>query len=169
MRIETNRTIIREFTLEDAQAVLRFNNYPLVTRYTGDADMVNTLADAKKVISTIWLTEYEQYGYGRWAVINKIDHQVMGFCGLKFNPELGLPDIGYRFLPQYWQQGYATETATACLRYCQTQLNINDVFADIMPDNKGSIRVIEKLGFELSELIEFEGCQYLRYRKRQGE
>lgn len=163
MKIETPRTYIREFTIEDAEAVLAFNSNALVTRYTGDANMVKTLGDAKTVIKDIWLKEYAKYGYGRWAVVDKGSGKVIGFCGLKYIPEVGMPDIGYRFLPEYWGQGYATETALACVTYCKEQLGVTHFFGDVMEDNQASVKVLKKVGLKFNGLIKSYGDIYARY------
>jgi len=161
--IETERTLLREFRLEDAEAVLKFNVNTEVTRYTGDAGMIKTLDDAKRVIQSIWLKEYQEYGYGRWAVVDKASGDVVGFCGFKYFPSLGMPDIGYRFLPEYWGKGLATETAFACVDFAKQNLAFTRYFADVMPDNIASKRVIEKLGLTYSETIQEDGIDFLRY------
>lgn len=163
MKIETPRTYIREFTLEDAEAVLAFNGNAQVTKYTGDADMVSNLADAKSVIQDVWLQEYNKYGYGRWAVVDKGSGRVIGFCGLKYIPEVGLPDVGYRFLPEYWGKGYASETAVACIQYCKEELGITRFFGDVMEQNVASVKVLKKLGLRFSGFIDYCGETYQRY------
>ena len=40
---------------------------------------------------------YEKYDFGRWAVIDKENDAFLGWCGLKFTPELAEYDIGFRF------------------------------------------------------------------------
>ncbi|KAF7764256.1 hypothetical protein PCIT_b0205 [Pseudoalteromonas citrea] len=90
MKINTLRTVIREFALEDAASVLSLNSDPTVTQYTADNSSILTLNDAQTVISNIWLREYALYGYGRWAVLDNQTHKVIGFCGLKYIPEVGL-------------------------------------------------------------------------------
>ena len=115
--IETPRLIMREFTLDDAEAVYQFNSHKEVTRYTGDAGFVKSIDDAKSIINDIWLKEYHHYGYARWALVDKQTQQVIGFCGLKYEPELNAPDIGYRMLPEYWGKGLGMEASKAALEY----------------------------------------------------
>ena len=38
----------------------------------------------------------------------------LGWCGLKYSPDPGEYDIGFRLFRDYWNRGYATEAATAC-------------------------------------------------------
>ncbi|WP_171044281.1 GNAT family N-acetyltransferase [Pseudoalteromonas citrea] len=163
MKINTLRTIIREFTLADASSVLALNGDPIVTQYTADNSPILTLNDAQTVISNIWLHEYALYGYGRWAVLDNTTHKVIGFCGLKYIPEVGLPDIGYRFLPQYWGNGYATESALACTAYCKSELGVSQFFGDVIADNKASIRVLQKLGLKFSGYVKTDSITFQRY------
>lgn len=165
MTIETARTYIREFTMADAEAVLNFSNNNQVTKYTGDAGMVNNLEDAKNVIQNIWLKEYKKYGYGRWAVVDKETNQVIGFCGLKYIPEVGMPDLGYRFIPEFWGKGYASETAIACVNYCKQKLDIHRFFGDVMEQNIASVKVLQKVGLKFNGIIQHDNETFMRYQQ----
>lgn len=175
--IETERLGMRHFTLEDATDVLRFSSNEEVTLYTGDAGSIASLDDAEHVINSIWLAEYQQHGYARYALVHKADNKVIGFCGWKYMTEEGKPDLGYRMLPEYWGQGLGMEAALAAMHYGKNVLGLTEVFADAVVENTGSIRIIEKLGFEFEKqyhLVE-DGFdfQIRRYvvdlRKWQGE
>ena len=161
--IETNRTIIREFQLADAADVLNFSSDAQVTRYTGDAGMISSIADAEDIITNIWHHEYKRYGYGRWAVVDKNTKKVIGFCGLKYIDNLGMPDIGYRFLPEFWGKGYATETAEACINYYQNILGLSRFFGDAMQDNLASIKVLKKLGLKFNCFIKENNHTFMRF------
>ena len=165
MKIETERTYIRQFTLDDAEAVLALNGNKSVTRYTGDAGAITNVNEARQVIKEVWLREYSLYGYGRWAVVDKSKDKVIGFCGLKYLPDVGMPDIGYRFLPEYWGQGLASETAIACVSYCQEQLGIESYFGDVMKDNLASIKVLKKLGLKFTGLVQERGFTFMRFKQ----
>jgi RimJ/RimL family protein N-acetyltransferase len=99
--IETNRVILREFELNDLQAVFDFSSNTEVQKYTGDV-VLNNLDQTKDIIVNVWFSDYKKYGYGRYAVVYKPDNKVIGFAGLKYLPELRETDIGFRFLPEYW-------------------------------------------------------------------
>lgn len=57
-------------------------------------------------------------------------------------------ELGYRFLPEYWGKGYATETARAALNYAFNEIKTDVVYAMAVTENTGSNRVLQKLGFE---------------------
>ena len=103
--IETPRLKMREFTLDDLDAVYTFSINKDVTKYTGDLGMVKTKQDAKDVIINVWQAEYKKYGCARYALLCKETDEVIGFCGIKCLPEEQQPDIGYRMLPKYWGKG----------------------------------------------------------------
>ena len=160
--IETPRLYMREFTLDDEQAVFDFNSDFEVTRYTGDKVMT-CLEDAKEVIQNIWLAEYEKYGYARYALIHKEDNKMIGFCGVKFVPDDGYPDIGYRLTSDYWGQGLATEAVKATLDYARNQLGLTKVFGEVVVDNIASSKVLLKCGMKLVDTYEKDGFRVNRY------
>lgn len=155
--IETPRLRMRKFTLADAAAVLEFSSNPEVTRYTGDGGRVKCLADAERVIRNVWLSEYERYGYARYALIHKADDKIIGFCGLKYEEELGGPDLGYRMLPDYWGQGLGSEAALATMEYAKGTLGMKRVQAMALPENIASNRVLKKIGFEFTRTMTAHG------------
>lgn len=154
--IETERLILREFTIDDAQAVYEFGANPEVHKYTGD-ELLTSLKRAKEIIETVVLKDYKNYGYGRWAVIFKPDNKLIGFAGLKYLPEIDETDIGFRFLPQYWGKGIATEASIEILKYAFENLGIDRIIGIAMPENAASCRVLEKVGLSLYKVAEYDG------------
>jgi [ribosomal protein S5]-alanine N-acetyltransferase len=142
--LETNRLLLRTFTLEDAQLIYELNLDPEITRYTGDP--VKDINHAKEVLEQVILPQYALYNHGRWAVHIKDGLEFIGWCGLKNRPERNEIDLGYRFLKTAWGKGYASEAAFACIKYGFEKLNLQRIIGRAMPDNIGSLRVLEKCG-----------------------
>lgn len=161
--IETERLQLREFVLNDADAVYEFQTNPDVIRYMGGDGAVETREDAMRIITDIWFVEYKKYGYARYAMVHKGDQRVIGFCGLKFEPEAGLPDIGYRMLPEYWGQGLATEAAWAAIEYARDVLRVEKFFGEVVEENVASINVLEKLGLHHVDTYQKYGFTVRRY------
>ncbi len=139
--LETSRLILREFELYDAQKMWELNINPDVIKYTGDAPF-SSIEDAR-----IFLENYKDYkknGYGRWVVLLKGSNEFIGWCGLKLNKDSKV-DIGFRFFKKYWNNGYATESATACLQYGFNNLNLTEIIGRSSIYNKSSIKVLEKI------------------------
>jgi RimJ/RimL family protein N-acetyltransferase len=156
MIIETERLILRKFNIDDAEAVLEFNSNPEVIKYTGD-ELVKSLERANEIITEIWFSDYEKYGYGRWAVIYKPNNKVIGFAGLKYLSEFDETDIGFRFLPEYWNKGIATEASKPIIEYGFKNLGLKRIIGVAMPDNIGSCRVLEKIGLRFYKVDDYDG------------
>jgi ribosomal-protein-alanine N-acetyltransferase len=88
---------------------------------------------------------------------------VIGFCGIKYLPEIDLPEVGYRYLKEYWGKGIGTEAANICVDFARTDLKIKKLIALIVPENIASIRVAEKLGMTRGPLIHIYGEDAFQY------
>lgn len=164
--IETERTLLREFTEADCQAVFDFGSDKEVQKYTGDK-LLESVEQAKELIRHVWFVDYKKYGYGRWAVVHKKDKKVIGFAGFKYLPEFDKTDIGFRFLPTYWGHGIATEVSLPIIKYGFETLGLKEIIGIADPVNKGSIKVLQKIGLTYyKKAIYDEGTakKYLWYK-----
>ena len=101
------------------------------------------------------MADYKKYGYGRWAVVFKPENKFIGFSGLKYIPELNEVEVGFRFIRTYWGMGIATEAADPVVKYGFNKLKLNRIIGLVIPKNKASIRVLEKIGLNFEkEIIE---------------
>ena len=160
------RLLHRAFNIDDAEVFYTLNSDPDVMRYTGD----NTLAsveEAKRAIGNY--PDFDRVGYGRWASILKDTQQVVGFCGLKYLPDVDEVDIGYRFLPSHWGMGLATEASSACLEFGFRVIGLTRIVAFVMPENTASIRVLEKTGMKFECAFDYDGIPALRYAREQSK
>ena len=167
-RLETERLVLRLFTPDDVQAMYDLNSDPEVTRYA-EAAPVRDLQEAREKLQSGPLADYAKYGYGRFAVEDRDTGEVIGFCGIKYIPEIGLPEIGYRLKRSYWGRGLCTEAARACVDFARDDLKIGKLVALIMPENIASIRVAEKLGMKKGPLINIYDVDALQYEMLLGE
>ena len=147
MLLETSRLQIRRFNIEDAAALLNFGSNQEVIKQTGDK-LITTLSEAEEIINNIWLPEYDKYGYARMAVVHKKDNKVIGFAGLKYEPDWKAADIGYRFLPEYWGKGIATEACLPFIFYGFQVLKLPKIIGVAYAENTASCKVLKKLGLK---------------------
>jgi RimJ/RimL family protein N-acetyltransferase len=150
--IETARLALREFTGDDAAFVLRLVNEPSFLRYIGDRG-VRSLEDARRYIADGPVAGYARHGHGLLRVDRKSDGAVVGMCGILRRDTLPDPDIGFSFLPEYWSQGYALESAQAVMRHAREALGLGRIVAITTRDNRRSIRLLGKLGFRFERMI----------------
>jgi len=142
--LKTDRLYLREFELEDDRSFFDLNADPEVLKFTGDRAF-QSVTHAREFIRNY--KNYEQDGFGRWAVVLKKDDAFIGWCGLKQNPEENnLIDLGYRIFRKHWNQGYTSEAARACLAHGFGKLAMSEIIARADFYNKASIRVMEKIG-----------------------
>ena len=160
--IETERTILRHLTVDDAEAFYALNLDKEVLKYTGDQPFEN-LQTAK--IFLINYDQYNKYGVGRFAVIEKVTSKFIGWCGLKYNPVKDEFDIGFRFFRDYWNKGFATETAKRCLDYGFNELGIVRIVGRAMKKNVASIKVLEKIGMKFKKTFNFDGYDGVIYER----
>ena len=161
-QLETKRLNLRLFDDEDVQIMFELNSDPEIIKYA-EATPARDLDEARQRLEQGPLSDYAKYGYGRFAVELKETGNVIGFCGIKYLPEIDLPEIGYRFLKKYWGMGIGTEAARICVGFARDDLEIRKLVALIVPENTGSIRIAEKLGMTRGSLIhifETDAFQY---------
>ena len=142
--LETPRLILRPALIEDAENLYRLNSDPEVMRYTGDKKF-NSPFEARNLIQERIIPQYTQHRMGRFMAFLK-DGTFIGWCGLKYFPETGEVDLGYRLIQHFWGMGYATESGDRCIDYGFKELKLNRIIGKAMPENVASLKVMQKLG-----------------------
>jgi ribosomal-protein-alanine N-acetyltransferase len=155
--MHTENLFIRPITLDDAEAYWPLVSLPEVLRYTGEQPL-SALDDLRQTLSDGPIRDYEVYGFGRMACIENISGRVVGFSGLKFLEDLQEVDIGYRFLPECWGKGYATESARALMNHGALAYGIDRIVGLVQPANLASARVLKKVGLSFEREIKPGGC-----------
>ncbi len=170
MVFKTDRLLLREFESTDAQALFDLNNDPLVIQYTGDPPFSSVEAASQFIGNYTGSrpngsrpSHYKEFGYGRWAVLNKETKEYLGWCGLKYTPDLKETDLGFRFFRKFWNQGFATEAASGCLTFGFEELGLNVIVGRAMRDNKASIKVLTKIGMKFQKTILMDGNKGVQY------
>ena len=169
-RLETERLLLRWFTLGDIDAFAKLGTDPEVIRYVGNQPFAS-LEVAMETLTSAPLRDYATYGYGRFACVWKQTGQVIGSCGPKFLPDTGDVDLGYRFLPSFWGIGLATESCLATMEYARHQLGLERLVGWVHPENTASARVLTKLGFSFERritVVDLPGTDFDLYAKRLG-
>jgi RimJ/RimL family protein N-acetyltransferase len=154
--LETERLRLRRLTEDDAEFMLGLLNEPSFLQYIGDRG-VRTVDAARTYVRNGAMASYETFGFGLWLVVQKEDGAAIGICGLLKRETLPDVDLGFAFRPAYWRKGYAVEAGSAVLALGKASFDLSRVVAITQQDNVGSIRVLEKLGFEFERLIDWPG------------
>lgn len=111
MRLETERLLLREMTMDDFDALYKvlgdsdiMQHYP----YTFDEERVKGWISKN-------IERYEVFGFGLWAVCLKDTGEMIGDCGLTMQliDYRILPEIGYHIRKDCQRLGYAKEASLA--------------------------------------------------------
>ena len=152
------RLILRPITVDDAQFILTLLNEPSFLQYIGDKKVRN-LEDARQYILNGPVASYERNGFGLNLVELRESHTPIGMCGLLKREELLDPDIGFAFLPAFWNKGFAFEAATAVLNDARERLGLQRILAITSLDNDASIKLLQQLGFSFEKVITLSANQ----------
>jgi RimJ/RimL family protein N-acetyltransferase len=126
--IETERLTLRKLSVEDAPFILRLVNEPSFLQFIGDKGVRN-LEDARQYILNGPVASYAQNGFGLFLVQLKANQVPLGMCGLLKRETLEDVDIGFAFLPEFWNKGYAFEAAAVVLSYAKDVLKLPRIVA----------------------------------------
>ena len=151
--LETERLTLRDASLGDAEFIVRLLNEPSFLRFIGDRG-VRTVDDAERYIAERLIESYVMNGYGLWIVERRESPAPIGLCGLVKRDALPDADIGFAFVPEYWSNGYAFESASGVKEYAFSRLRLPRLLAVVNADNAASIRLLEKLGLRFERTIE---------------
>lgn len=148
--IETDRLLLRRLDAGDAPFILELLNERSFLRFIGDKG-VRTLDDAREYIAK-QIASYEGLGFGLYLTERKQDGAAIGICGLVKRESLDDVDVGFAFLPAFWSQGFAVESASAVIDHATAVLKLPRVLAITNPDNIGSINVLNKIGLRFHRM-----------------
>lgn len=165
---ETERLLLRPYTLDDAEVAFAVNCDPEVSKYSGDGG-VKTREEMGVILRDHVIADYAKYGYGRYAVVLKESAEYIGFSGLKYLADVDSVDMGYRFAKKIWGQGIATESCRPFLEFAFQTLGLKKLIGVVMPENTGSVRVLEKLGFSLERQFVEDGVDWRQYQLRNND
>ncbi len=146
MVIETERLILREYTLNDFNALFEIvSDLETMQHYPVPFDEQRT----KERI--VWnLENYKKFGFGLWAVVLKENGKFIGDCGItiqNIDNEM-LPEIGYHIHKKYWQRGYAKEAARAVRDWVFHNTQYNTIYSYMKYTNVGSYATAIAIGMK---------------------
>lgn len=149
---ETERLIIKPISLEDADLILELYNTPKFIQFIGDRN-IKTLEDAENYIRDRFLPQINKLGFGNYLIVNKATQKKMGGVGIFLREGLEIPDIGFSFLPEYENLGYAYESASKIKEIGMKEFGVKKLSAITTKTNFSSQKLIEKLGLKFQKLI----------------
>ena len=161
-RLETERLILRRFTLEDAEKMYyNWASDPEVTRYL-------TWQPHKSVEETAEILQQWEAGYSKnefyqWAIeLNDIEQPIGSISVVSLNEDVQSAELGYCIGKSWWHQGYTTEAVEAVIRFLMAEVGAGRVWAQHDVANPNSGEVMKKAG------MDYEGTLRQSLKDNQG-
>ncbi len=148
-RIETDRLVLRRFTLDDAEAMYR--------NWASDSEVTHFLSwpphsdvEVSKRIISNWIEEYDNPFCFNWAIELKEIGEVIGsISSVSHNEKLGLVHVGYCLSRNYRRKGIMSEALRGVIDFLFSQADANKVESSHNLKNPNSGRVMASAGMSL--------------------
>ncbi|WP_375511752.1 GNAT family N-acetyltransferase [uncultured Nostoc sp.] len=121
-QLETERLLLRETTLQDAEAIFAVFSDPSVTQFH-NLDTFTSLEEAMSTTGYAYAVierrakRFERGEGIRWGIACKQDNVLIGSCGFTWNPQEQSAEIGYELANTFWRQGIMTEAVHTILEF----------------------------------------------------
>ena len=145
--IQTDRLVLGTPHLDDTPDVFAIHGNPETNRHHNPTGPMKDLAEAQERISG-WIHDWDEHGIGYWCVSALDSPQVIGVSGVRVMEWSGrhVLNLYYRYGPEAWGKGYATEVAAAAVTISKEDLPQLPVIARTRPTNLSSMKVAERVG-----------------------
>lgn len=159
--VTTERLLLRPFVYADIERLHLILSNENVIRFLPNP-IPPTYGRVTLIVERI-LKDWEQHGYGLWAVEETKAPGLIGWCGLQYLSDTDETEVAYLLDEPAWGKGFATEGAKASLQYGFGQLALKRIIAIVHLDNDASRHVIEKLGMRFVDQTRYFGIDCYRY------
>lgn len=146
--LETERLILRRFTIKDA--------YDVYNNWASDKEVVKYLTwtahdsvDVSKEILNTWISNYEKDDFYQWSIVPKdLDQSIGSISIVQQNKLAELVHVGYCIGKRWWGEGITTEAFKRLIKFFFEEVKVNRIESRFDPRNPGSGKVMEKCGLK---------------------
>lgn len=145
--LRTERLIFKKMKVSDSSSLFKIWSDPEVTKFMN----INSFTDESQAIQMIEMLDklYQENKAIRYSIFHLESNQIIGSCGYNtLDFENSKAEIGYEISKEYWGKGFASEAILKLLDYAYNSLNFNRIEAKVEPENRNSIKLLEKLNFQ---------------------
>jgi len=161
--IESERLVLRRFTLEDAEAMYRnWARDPEVTKFLTWPAHANV--DITRAVLEDWVSSYQREDYYQWAIILKEngDEPIGGISVVEQRDDISMVHVGYCLGRAWWRQGIMSEALKSVMDFFFDRVGANRIESRHDPNNPHSGMVMKKCG------MRYEGTMRSSDRNNQG-
>lgn len=147
IELKTERLLLRPLTLDDADALFEYRSDSEINKYQGW--IPKTVGEVHYFIQNRVSPELDMVNtWFQFVIIHTESKKVIGDVGIHFlDEEKKQVEIGCTIHSNYQRKAFATEALTETINFLFSSLNKHRITTSIDPDNHGSIRLVEGLGF----------------------
>ena len=159
--LETEQFYIRQWSIKDVEKLHEIMSDSRVHTYA--SSMPWTIEHTAKYIKFMLDKDFTTLELFHGACVLKSNNTIIGLTGL--NPYLPKkPELEWKFGVSFWGKGYATEIGKAIIKQAFKLTDIELIYGMVNPQNKASMRVMEKIGMICIGLDDFRGSQDMFYK-----
>lgn len=145
--LESERFILREVREGDYIAIYEIYSNEDAVKYQQIGTM-QTIEQAQQSVKN-FQNGFRNKKFIRWCIAKKENDEVVGLITLhSFDIWNSKAEIGFMLNKKYWQQNIMCEVAKKIIEFAFEVIKLHRIEASIHPDNIGSIKLSEKLGFK---------------------
>ena len=154
MIVEFSSQRLRFYLIEesDADFIYELMNTEKWLKFIGDRG-IQKIEDAKQYILEKMSPDIAKAGFVNYKMIEKSSGKAVGTCSLHDRKGVKGMDVGYALLPEFEGKGYAKEGAMFIINLAKEKYNQKKISAITTAENRGSCRLLERLGFDYEDEI----------------
>lgn len=143
--LETDRLVLRQMRLDDAEDVLVYRGDAHVQRF--NSEPLKTVEQARDFIAKGIAGFYQKKSL-YWGVTIRGEDIVIGGFGFNWwDAYHRRAEVGYDLARAHWGHGYATEALTTICRFGFDRMDLNRIETETLLDNTESVHLLKRLGF----------------------
>jgi ribosomal-protein-alanine N-acetyltransferase len=161
--IETDRLILRPFTMEDAEPMFRnWASDDAVTKHL--TWPTHESVEISNMVLSDWTSHYGEPDFYNWAIVLKENgpEPIGSIAVVRINSATDCAAMGYCMSRAHWRKGVMPEALNALVDFLFAEVGFNRIEAEHDVNNPASGRVMEKAG------LRYEGTLRQSGRSNQG-
>ena len=146
IKLKTKRLILRNFKVEDSTTYVELRNDNKFKRFYDENDVTK---DKSTSLLEMFITESKELPRTKYQLaITKKSGELIGSCGIRIEKH-SKASVGCELGRKYQATGYAYEASERIIKYAFSELNIHQLYAETISENKAAIKLCKNLGMQL--------------------
>ncbi len=162
IELSTKRIVLEQ--IQEKEGLTFFTSFlssPTLTKYLPNRSPYP--ADQIEKCLTNRLAHWKDHDFGTFLIKLKDSKEIIGYCGLEYVEKTEFIDIRYGIFEKVWGQGLVKEAAQKTIEHGFTDLNLQLIFGCAIHENIGSIKILEAIGMQHHQAIDYYNDKSLKY------